>query len=240
MDSPLAHSRMSNRSTLLYKHLTPDVWKQIGGLKTKTTGFTVAQAIAPATTFDNQHCGLYAGDFDSYKDFRALFDPIIEEYHGIKSDAKHVSNMDPSAVTRNVDTAAPVKSTRIRVGRNLRGFGLSPGITRKQRTDVEALMVKAFASLEGDLAGTYYPLLGMDEKTRQQLVDDHFLFVTGDPNLKISGMERDWPEGRGIFHNKDKTFLVWVNEGPAADYIDADGRRREGGVRAALARHRRH
>merc|ERR1719166_854800 len=52
----------------------------------------------------------------------------------------------------------------------------------------------------------------MDEKVRQQLVDDHFLFVSGDPNLKIAGMERDWPEGRGIFHNKDKTFLTWVNE----------------------------
>ena len=25
-------------------------------------------------------------------------------------------------------------------------------------------------------------------------------------------MERDWPEGRGIFHNKEKTYLVWVNE----------------------------
>ena len=25
-------------------------------------------------------------------------------------------------------------------------------------------------------------------------------------------MERDWPEGRGIFHNKEKTFLTWVNE----------------------------
>ena len=24
-------------------------------------------------------------------------------------------------------------------------------------------------------------------------------------------MERDWPEGRGIFHNKDKTFLTWVS-----------------------------
>merc|ERR1711983_85907 len=24
--------------------------------------------------------------------------------------------------------------------------------------------------------------------------------------------ERDWPEGRGIFHNEAKTFLVWVNE----------------------------
>ena len=25
-------------------------------------------------------------------------------------------------------------------------------------------------------------------------------------------MERDWPEGRGIFHNEAKTFLLWVNE----------------------------
>ena len=31
-------------------------------------------------------------------------------------------------------------------------------------------------------------------------------------NDKVAGMERDWPEGRGIFHNKDKTFLTWVNE----------------------------
>jgi hypothetical protein len=36
--------------------------------------------------------------------------------------------------------------------------------------------------------------------------------MSGDPNLKVAGMERDWPEGRGIFHNDAKTFLVWVNE----------------------------
>jgi protein-arginine kinase len=66
--------------------------------------------------------------------------------------------------------------------------------------------------LEGDLAGNYYPLTGMEESIRQQLVDDHFLFVSGDRNLTVAGMERDWPEGRGIFHNAAKTFLVWVNE----------------------------
>jgi len=77
---------------------------------------------------------------------------------------------------------------------------------------MEKLMIKAFESLEGDFAGTYYPLTGMDETTRQKLVDDHFLFMSGDPNLILSGMERDWPEGRGIFHNEAKTFLVWVNE----------------------------
>merc|ERR1719511_151943 len=120
--------------------------------------------------------------------------------------------MNPDNIKGNIDPTAPVKSTRIRVGRSIEGFGLSPGITKEQRLEVENLMKSAFANLEGDLAGTYYPLTGMDEKVRQQLVDDHFLFVSGDKNLLAAGMERDWPEGRGIFHNKDKTFLTWVNE----------------------------
>ena len=30
--------------------------------------------------------------------------------------------------------------------------------------------------------------------------------------MRDSNLNRDWPSGRGIFHNNDKTFLVWVNE----------------------------
>ena len=48
-------------------------------------------------------------------------------------------------------------------------------------------MKSAFQKLEGDLAGTYYPLQGMKEEDRQQLVDDHFLFVSGDKNLITAG-----------------------------------------------------
>merc|ERR1711962_744777 len=148
----------------------------------------------------------------SYKDFAEIFDPIIQEYHGISADSTHTSDMDSSKIVGQISAEAPVKSTRIRVGRNLEGFGLSPGITKEQRVGVENLMKKAFSNLEGDLAGNYYPLLGMEEDVRQQLVDDHFLFMSGDRNLIVAGMERGWQEGRGIFHNKDKTFLVWVNE----------------------------
>merc|ERR1712098_825655 len=133
------------------------------------------------------------------------FDPLIQEYHGIAADSTHTSDMDASKIKGTISKEAPVHSTRIRVGRNIDGFGLSPGITKQQRIDVENLMKKAFSNLKGDLAGSYFPLTGMSEKVRQQLVDDHFLFVSGDPNLKVAGMERDWPEGRGIFHNKDKT-----------------------------------
>ena len=198
--------------SLVAKHVTPKLWDKLSGHKTATSGFTLAQAIACAVQFDDQHCGIYAGDEDSYKDFAEVFDPLIQEYHGISADAKHTSDMDVEKINGNIDDDVPVKSVRIRVGRSIEGFGLSPGITKEQRLEQEKLMINAFAKLEADLSGTYYPLTGMDEAVRQQLVDDHFLFVSGDKNLIAAGMERDWPEGRGIYHNKEKTFLVWVNE----------------------------
>merc|ERR1711884_696376 len=203
---------IKSKHSLVAKHVTEAVWNKLSGVTTATSGFSLAKAIACAVQFDNQHCGIYAGDWDSYKVFADVFDPIIQEYHGIAPDAMHTSDMDVTKIQGNIDPSAPVHSTRIRVGRSIDGFGLSPGITKEQRLGVENLMKKAFANLTGDLAGTYYPLTGMEEKVRQQLVDDHFLFVSGDRNLAAAGMERDWPEGRGIFHNKDKTFLTWVNE----------------------------
>merc|ERR1711909_206282 len=198
--------------SLVAKHVSEDRWNKLCGIKTKTSGFTLSKAIACAVEFDYQHCGIYAGDQDSYKDFEDIFLPIICEYHGLPIDFKHESNMNVDEINGNINPGAPVHSTRIRVGRSIEGFGLSPGITKAQRLGVEKLMGSAFAKLEGDLAGKFYPLVGMLEADRQQLVDDHFLFVSGDKNLIAAGMERDWPEGRGIFHNADKSFLVWVNE----------------------------
>ncbi|CAL4062935.1 unnamed protein product, partial [Meganyctiphanes norvegica] len=217
-----AMPEIASTHSLVAKYVTPAVWKKLANLKTATSGFSLYKAMACAVLFDNQHCGIYAGDWDSYKDFKDVFDPIIQEYHGIKPNAKHTSDMDVSKVNGNIDPAVPVHSVRIRVGRNIDSFGLSPGITKDQRLGVENLMKGAFKELTGDLSGTYYPLTGMNEKVRQQLVDDHFLFVSGDPNLKVAGMERNWPEGRGIFHNKDKTFLVWVNEEDQLRIISMD------------------
>jgi len=203
---------IKSKHSLVAKYVTQPLWEKLSGAVTATSGFTLAKAIACAVQFDNQHCGIYAGDEDSYIDFADVFDPLISEYHGLAADFKHVSDMDPTKVTGNVNPEVPVHSVRIRVGRSIQGFGLSPGITQEQRVGVETLFKGACQKFSGDLAGNYYALTGMDEKVRQQLVDDHFLFMSGDPNLKVAGMERDWPEGRGIFHNAEKTFLVWVNE----------------------------
>merc|ERR1712183_109489 len=190
MSDPFPEIKSSK--SLVAKYVTEPVWNKLSQVVTETSGFSLAKAIACALEFDNQHCGIYAGDWDSYKVFADVFDPIIQEYHGISADSVHTSDMDVGKINGNIDGSAPVHSTRIRVGRSIDGFGLSPGITKDQRLRVENLMKKAFANLTGDLAGTYYPLTGMSEQVRQQLVDDHFLFVSGDRNLIAAGMERDW------------------------------------------------
>merc|ERR1711894_469554 len=224
---------IASQHSLVAKHVTKDKWDQLKNITTKTSGFTLAKAIACAVQFNNQHCGIYAGDWDSYKDFAPVFDPLIQEYHGISPSARHTSDMEVGKIKGNVNADVPVHSCRIRVGRSIDGFGLSPGITKDQRVGVEKLMINAVKSFPSDLAGNYYPLTGMDEKVRQQLVDDHFLFVSGDRNLTVAGMERDWPEGRGIFHNTEKTFLIWINE---EDQLRIISMQKGGDVREVFSR----
>jgi creatine kinase len=111
----------------------------------------------------------------------------------------------------------------VRTGRSISGFPLPPSISADQRKELEGIVVKALATLEGDMKGDYYPLAGsttyapkpngIDKETEKRLVEEHFLFQEPDEPMLLSWrMERDWPHARGIYHNEAKTALVWVNE----------------------------
>ncbi len=199
--------------SLLNKFFTPEVEKQLKGLKT-AHGVTLDEITRSGRENPDSSIGVYVGDAEAYKLFSPLLDPIINEYHHYLSDGQHNRDFDPSnlQVTDLDPTGTRIVSTRIRVGRNVNGFAFPPSITSEQRIELEKNIVEALTSLTGDLAGTYYPLSGMDESVRQQLVSDHFLFKQGDRFLESAGVNRDWPEGRGIFHSADKRFLVWINE----------------------------
>lgn len=105
-----------------------------------------------------------------------------------------------------------INSTRIRVARNLADYPLGTACTAQQRREIEQKVVTALSKFEGELKGKYYSLGSMTEAEKKQLIADHFLFKGGDKYLQSCGLEREWPEARGIFHNDNKTFLVWVNE----------------------------
>jgi arginine kinase len=204
---------LKGSNSLLAKHFTPDVEAVLVSVRT-SRGFGLNDVVRSGIENPDSGVGDYVPDEESYSAFSSLIEPVVEEYHGFsnsdshqrdfKIESRHVGNPDP--------TNEYVVSTRIRVGRNLAGIPFAPGISKEERNEVERQVVEALNELSGDLSGSYHSLGNMEEEIREQLVNDHFLFKQGDRFLESAGANRDWPDGRGIFHSEDKCFLVWINE----------------------------
>jgi hypothetical protein len=201
--------------SLLSKHLTRDLFNDLITKKDKMN-FPFKDAIYSGCKNTDSGIGVYAGSHDSYTTFASFFDKIIEDYHGHKKTDMHQA--ESASVKLNApdfppDEAMMIKSTRIRVGRNLDGYPLGPALyTSEQRAEIEAKVTQALSKFEGELKGKYYSLDSLSEKDRKQLIEDHFLFKEGDRFLDACGLNRNWPKNRGIYHNDQKTFLTWVNE----------------------------
>jgi protein-arginine kinase len=199
---------------LVKQYLTPEIRFALQSNVAKC-GFTLEDIIRSGFENADGDIGIYAGDEDCYHQFSKLFNPIIQDYHHYQPRDKHPKNLDDSALESlpNLDPEnTRILSTRIRVGRNLDGYALPPAISKEARQKVETHITTALAKLNGAHKGHYYPLYEMTEATRTQLVKDHFLFKKGDRFLESAGVNRHWPDSRGIFHSNDKRFLVWVNE----------------------------
>lgn len=204
---------LETSNSLLAKYLTKDIFNELKDKKT-SNGFTLSQAINSGVQNPDSGIGAYVGDEESYTVFAPLFDPIIKEYHGFSKDDKHKSNLNPddlNAPNPDVD-GEYILSTRIRVGRNVKDLPLGPAISDEQRDFVESQVSEILSGFDGSLGGKYYPLNNMSEADSKSLIEDHFLFKAGDRFLEAAGLNRNWPNGRGIFHNNEKTFLVWINE----------------------------
>merc|ERR1711935_1073461 len=201
-------------NSALSRNLSQEIWAEYKD-QSCAQGVTFKTCVFSGVANLDSGIGIYAGSPEAYTKFAKIFDRVIEEYHGHKPSSKHVSDMNADQLTNadfNEEESAMVNSTRIRVGRNLAGYPLGPGVSKEQRDEIMNKVVTACNEFEGDLKGTFYPLDGMSQEDQDQLIADHFLFKEGDRFLKACNLNRDWPSGRGIFHNDAKTFLVWVNE----------------------------
>ncbi|GAB6023585.1 hypothetical protein CHUAL_008356 [Chamberlinius hualienensis] len=203
-----------NCKSLLKKYLSKEVFDSVKGLKTGM-GASLLDVIQSGVANLDSGVGIYAPDAESYTLFAPLFNPIIEDYHGgFKSTDKH-----PAKDWGDVDTfgdldpeGSYIISTRVRCGRSLQGYPFNPCLTEAQYVEMEQKVSGTLSSLTDELKGVYYPLTGMTKEVQQKLIDDHFLFKEGDRFLQTANACRYWPTGRGIYHNDNKTFLVWCNE----------------------------
>jgi creatine kinase len=197
---------------LMKKHATADVMEGLAGVVDEY-GWTAQKACQSGVDNPDSSVGLYLGGPHSYSVFANLVNPIIEEYHGYDMSG-HRSDFNLAGLpTDNLDPEGRfIVSTRIRVARNFAAYPFPSAISRESRTEMESKIISVLGTLHGDLQGEYHSLGNMSEAVRQQMVADHFLFKQGDRFLESAGVNRDWPEGRGIFSSRDKRFLVWVSE----------------------------
>ncbi|XP_072174412.1 creatine kinase B-type-like [Diadema setosum] len=208
---------LSTHNSVMSSHLTPGMYGRLSRLSTPN-GYTLDECIQ--TGVDNpghpfiKTVGMVAGDEESYEVFKELFDPVIDERHnGYGPDDTHPTDLDASKIRGGMLDSKYVLSSRVRTGRSIRGLSLPPACNRAERRMVEQVVVDALMGLRGDLRGRYFALANMTEDEQQQLIDDHFLFDKPvSPLLTCAGMARDWPDARGIWHNDNKNFLVWINE----------------------------
>ncbi|XP_039218014.1 creatine kinase U-type, mitochondrial [Crotalus tigris] len=209
---------LRKHNNCMASNLTPAIYARLCD-KATPAGWTLDQCIQ--TGVDNpghpfiKTVGMVAGDEESYEVFAELFDPVIEERHNGYNPRtmKHPTDLEARKIKGGNFDERYVLSSRVRTGRSIRGLGLPPACTRAERREVERVAAEALSGLTGELAGKYYRLSEMTDKEQEQLIEDHFLFDKPvSPLLTAAGMARDWPDARGIWHNHEKTFLVWINE----------------------------
>jgi creatine kinase len=217
----------------------PELWDALKDKKT-SKGYTLSNCIQTGVQTPHLGVGITAGDEESWTVFKDIMYPVIKGWHGFDPEVdNHKSDLDASHVGFSDEQSAKfdeyVVSTRIRAARNVSGFSLPAGATDEERKGVETVLRGAFEGLSGDLKGKYYPLYEMSSDEENFLQENGFLFQKPKVTnlLTNAGAARNWPQGRGIFHNDARTALCWCNEEDHCRIISMEN---GGNVKSVFAR----
>ncbi|MEN8212017.1 MAG: phosphagen kinase [Thermodesulfobacteriota bacterium] len=194
---------------LAKKHLSPEIYNLIEHKKTDS-GFTLLKAINSGIKNIDSSIGIYAGDSMSYDTFALIFDPVIREYHDFPEGKQHRSNIRKIELANLDPENRYIRSTRIRVARNLNNFDFPPHINLIYRQKLEKKVVSALKSLKGNFQGQYYPF--KNDNSSKSPDQEKKYFPKGDRFQDAAGINSDFPKCRGVFKSFDKPFMVWVNE----------------------------
>jgi len=152
---------------LVRKFVNEENYSRLSKLKT-TKGFDLDYALKAGIQLAHLGVGIVNDGVESLNMFKEIYNPVVEGWHGFKPEQNHKSDMDPSHISKFTITVETINkyvaSTRVRAGRSVNGLSLPAFTDEKDRAKVEELLQAGFASLEGDLKGTYYSLGSMNEE----------------------------------------------------------------------------
>jgi len=181
------------------------VLEELSHKKTKN-GVTLAHCCKSGNAHPDSSIGFYAGDLECYDLFAPVTGAIIQFYHGTQDHTR-----DWTVPDLQIPADFPhdrIRTSRIRVARNLGDYPFPSSMTKEQRLEVEKkvseVLLKAFG-------GEYHKITEFEDKALKEKLKCP-IFHKDDHYLEASGTFDDWPHGRGIYVSDDRAIVVWVNE----------------------------
>ncbi len=236
---PEGYPDLSKHSNCMAEILTKEMYERLSKIQTPM-GYTIDDAIRTGVKNPGhphiKTVGATAGDEDSFSVFSEFFTPVIKaRMSGFRVGIdKHPTLLDPSKLPDAEFDTNYVLTSRVRAGRNIRGFRLPPSIHDDERWKLEKLIIKACEGITGECSGTYKGLYDMTDAEHEGYIDEHIMFEKPvSPLLIASGMASHWPNGRGMFVNAAHTFIVWSNE---EDHIRVVSMEKGGNMKAVFTR----
>lgn len=208
----LIFSQESN--CLAKKYLTEEIRKDLSD-KATATGFTLLKSLQSGLINVDSSIGIYAGDADSYQVLSAIIDPVIIDYHGVSSERKPQAQLEDlrQVSLANLDpTSKYIRSTRVRVARNVEGFSFTNNIDLAQRRILEKKIVCSLSNLDAEFTGEYHSFENQSEVEIGILARAGMMFPKGDRFQEAGGFNADYPCCRGMFVADDRRLRVWLNE----------------------------
>ena len=124
-------SHHPKKPSLTEKYLPANLWKW---LSVKTSfGTNVYDCCKSALENPDSNVGLYAPDPEVYDTFKELFYPVIAEYHKVDIETlKSIHDLGDAANLEDLpeNYQNQIVSTRVRVGRTVKGFPMAAKLTR--------------------------------------------------------------------------------------------------------------
>ncbi|MCX6049599.1 MAG: arginine kinase [Chloroflexi bacterium] len=172
-------------------------------------GITWRQICKSGLENPDSKIGFYAGDAESYEIFWEQLRSTIIQYHQVEFPDHLAWQPDQNFLApMSTPPLAPVRTTRLRVARNLAGRRFPPAMNGVERQQVYQLVKESLQATPG-------VLLTLDELTESQkatLAASRMLFDNQDRFMASANILDDWPIGRAIFISADGSSGVWINE----------------------------
>ncbi|CAI2363990.1 unnamed protein product [Moneuplotes crassus] len=194
---------------LLKAHLTRDIWSQMKKRATHLGG-KIQLCLQSGVYNEKEEIGIYATDEEAYKVFDDIFTPIIQDLHPEYDLKVNYRNEFELVSVQNLQKLPKLKDKlsfiKVSARRNFKDYPFTPMMSTQIKFQVEKKIVETL----GEVYGHYHQLAKVDEETSNWL-NSVGIDISNQTSHSNAGINEDWPNGRGVFIDDNKAFVILVN-----------------------------